>query len=161
MSGNTFLEQKFSEICQNKNWEAPLSWCMGGCFVLASFKAFNLKLYQTNTLGLCDYTIVATAINPTSAQNAVSTLSRICKKEKIKIISLEGIDTAQWILLDLGDFIVHVFSENFREVYDLDSIYKRQTVIEIPEEIYFEGNKAETFVKDTFNDLDSSERSYF
>jgi ribosome-associated protein len=45
------------------------------------------------------------------------------KKENIKPLSIEGKERADWILMDFGDFIVHVFSREAREYYSLEKLW--------------------------------------
>lgn len=40
-----------------------------------------------------------------------------------KPIRIEGLDTSDWILLDYGTFVVHVFSEDAREFYQLERLW--------------------------------------
>ena len=44
------------------------------------------------------------------------------KKENIKPLSIEGKERADWILMDFGSFIVHVFSREAREYYSLEKL---------------------------------------
>lgn len=39
-------------------------------------------------------------------------------------ISVEGYEAAEWILMDYGDFIVHIFSETARAYYDLERLWR-------------------------------------
>jgi len=45
------------------------------------------------------------------------------KREKIFPLSIEGKVRAEWILMDYGSFIVHVFSEKAREYYSLEKLW--------------------------------------
>jgi len=45
------------------------------------------------------------------------------KKEKIMPLSVEGRGLAEWILMDYGSFIIHVFSEKAREYYSLEKLW--------------------------------------
>ncbi len=45
------------------------------------------------------------------------------KKEKIMPLSVEGRELAEWILMDYGSFIIHVFSEKAREYYSLEKLW--------------------------------------
>ncbi len=45
------------------------------------------------------------------------------KKEKIMPLSVEGRKLAEWILMDYGSFIIHVFSERAREYYSLEKLW--------------------------------------
>ena len=45
------------------------------------------------------------------------------KKNKILISGVEGQDSADWILLDLGDYVVNIMSLDSRKLYDLESLW--------------------------------------
>ncbi|NQT79436.1 MAG: ribosome silencing factor [Candidatus Aminicenantes bacterium] len=45
------------------------------------------------------------------------------KKENIRPLSIEGRERAEWILMDFGSFIVHVFSQKAREYYSLEKLW--------------------------------------
>ena len=45
------------------------------------------------------------------------------KKEKIRPLSVEGRENAEWILMDYGSFIIHVFSDRAREYYSLEKLW--------------------------------------
>ena len=44
----------------------------------------------------------------------------------------EGKTSAEWVLLDYGDFVVHIFSERAREYYDLERLWRGAKQVEIP-----------------------------
>ena len=43
---------------------------------------------------------------------------------------LEGYDNAEWVLVDFGDFIVHVFQEKTRRLYDLERLWRQAKTVE-------------------------------
>ncbi|MEA2005114.1 MAG: ribosome silencing factor [Acidobacteriota bacterium] len=45
------------------------------------------------------------------------------KKLKIKPLSIEGKENAEWILMDYGNFVVHIFSKKAREYYSLEKLW--------------------------------------
>lgn len=45
-------------------------------------------------------------------------------------LRVEGLDAAQWVLLDYGDFIVHVFLDEAREFYDLERLWRDVPTLE-------------------------------
>jgi ribosome-associated protein len=45
------------------------------------------------------------------------------KKNGIKPLSVEGLKEGQWVLLDYGDVIIHIFYEALREFYDLEGLW--------------------------------------
>jgi ribosome-associated protein len=49
-----------------------------------------------------------------------------------RAISIEGYDNAEWILLDYGDLVVHVFTPHTRSFYDLERLWRDATPVAIP-----------------------------
>lgn len=52
----------------------------------------------------------------------------------VRPISREGEQTGSWILLDFGDFIVHVMDEETRRFYNLEGLWKEGRELELPPE---------------------------
>jgi ribosome-associated protein len=49
-------------------------------------------------------------------------------------ISLEGYDNAEWILMDYGDFLIHIFLPATREFYDLERLWRHAKKVDVPAE---------------------------
>lgn len=49
-------------------------------------------------------------------------------------VNIEGYQTGEWILMDYGDLVVHIFSEKARAYYDLDRLYREAKKLELPKE---------------------------
>ena len=47
-------------------------------------------------------------------------------------ISLEGYDNAEWILMDYGDFLIHIFLPPTREFYDLERLWRHAKKVDVP-----------------------------
>ena len=45
------------------------------------------------------------------------------KKNKIKLLSFEGLNHSDWILIDIGDIIIHLFRKETREYYNLEKMW--------------------------------------
>ena len=60
--------------------------------------------------------------------------SKLKKKSKFKPIRMEGYAQAEWILLDYGDFVVHVFNEKSRGFYDLERLWRDASLVKLPTE---------------------------
>jgi ribosome-associated protein len=48
--------------------------------------------------------------------------------------SLEGYDNAEWILMDYGDYLVHIFQEKARSYYDLERLWRHSKEVALPAE---------------------------
>lgn len=62
----------------------------------------------------------------------------------IRPISREGEQTGAWILLDFGDFIVHVMDEETRRFYNLEGLWKEGREIELPPEVPSSASQSST-----------------
>jgi len=56
------------------------------------------------------------------------------KKEGLRPLGIEGIREGRWVLLDYGDFVVHVFLASVREFYNFDRLWGSAPEIPLPEE---------------------------
>lgn len=84
-------------------------------------KAISLKLL--NLQGQCDYADYFVVMSATSIRHAQSMADAILSVRKTKSDDLEGYQTGDWILIDLGDIVVHIFQESTREHYNLDKLW--------------------------------------
>jgi ribosome-associated protein len=60
-----------------------------------------------------------------SRQNAAiaDAIEEELKKTGVRPLSVEGRETAEWVLMDYGSFVVHVFSEKARDYYSLEKLW--------------------------------------
>jgi ribosome-associated protein len=138
MAVNEYISSEVSKVISNTGFEFPLNHAMASAWIMANFKGDNLKIFDMRkTSALCDYSILATAQNATQARAMADEIAQNLRNQGAKIVSFEGYESADWILLDTGDIIVHVFNGPSRDVYDLDMIFARNKQVTIPEEFYF------------------------
>ncbi len=84
------------------------------------------KVVVLNLQGLTamsDYFVVATATNERQAQALSDSVEMAMKGEGRRPLSIEGYQSARWILLDYGDVIFHVFHEEARRFYGLERLW--------------------------------------
>jgi ribosome-associated protein len=135
---NEYIQGEVKKVIQNTSFEFPLNHAMATAWVIANYKGDNLKIFDMRkSSALVDYSILATAQNSTQARAMVDEISFNLKEQGAHIVSYEGYENADWILLDTGDIMVHVFNGPARDVYDLDMIYAKNPQVKIPEEFYF------------------------
>ena len=80
---------------------------------------------------LADYFIIATGTNRTQIQTIADETCEKLGRTGMPAKSVEGYDGANWILLDFGDIIVHVFDKENRLFYDLERIWRDGKEIDI------------------------------
>ena len=85
-------------------------------------------------LVITDYFVLATGQNVRQVLSIVEAVEEALTKEAhIKPISIEGLDEAAWVLLDYGDFIVHVFQPDVREYYRLETLWGDAPIVDVIE----------------------------
>lgn len=138
MAINEYIQNEVKKVITNTSFEFPLNHAMATAWILANFKGDNLKIFDMRkSTSLCDFSVIATAQNPTQARAMIDEVSTNLKQQGANIVSYEGYESADWILLDTGDIMVHVFNGPARDVYDLDMVYAKNAQVKIPEEFYF------------------------
>jgi ribosome-associated protein len=88
-------------------------------------KAFDLDVLSVGGLtSIADYFIITSANSERQAQAiADNILSQLRDELKVKPLLVEGTTPGRWILLDFGDFIVHIFTEDVRRFYGLERLW--------------------------------------
>ena len=88
-------------------------------------KAFDLNVLSVGELtSIADYFILASASNERQAAAiADSVQESLREKMKVKPLLVEGATPGRWVLLDYGDFIFHVFTEDTRRFYGLERLW--------------------------------------
>ena len=105
-------------------------------------KALDVKILEISRLSsIADYLVLASGQSDKQAQAIADSVKQGLKKFG-KVIDIEGLKEGNWVVIDYGDVIVHVFKEEIRHYYDLDSLWAQAPLLEIPEEYLWEGKKA-------------------
>lgn len=82
-----------------------------------------------------DYFVITSGTNERQVQAISDGVVDTLKKSGTPAARVEGYKTAEWILLDYGDFVVHVFDEKARKFYDLERLWRESRRVELPSEV--------------------------
>jgi len=89
-------------------------------------KAENIVLIDLNEVSIpTSYFIIAETDNTAHAKALVNVLR---ESLKLKPNHSEGFKERKWIVLDYGDFVVHIFEKAAREFYDIESLWSDHIV---------------------------------
>ena len=80
-----------------------------------------------------DTFVLCTGLNARQVQAISDAVEKALKEEGGRAIGIEGRQNAEWVLMDYGDFIVHVFSPQARDFYDLERLWRRARRIPVPD----------------------------
>lgn len=88
-------------------------------------KAFDLDVLSVGALtSIADYFVLASASNERQAAAIADAIEAQLKEQlRVRPLLIEGTTPGRWILLDYGDFIVHIFTEDVRRFYGLERLW--------------------------------------
>ena len=99
---------------------------------LDSKKGLEIKLVKIQDISsIADYFVIATGTSNTHVKALADEVQFKLDQEGISVSHVEGYRSDSWILLDYVDVIVHVFSEEAREYYDLERLWQDGEQIDI------------------------------
>lgn len=103
----------------------------------AEKKAFDmLALDLRDIASFTEFFIIASGSNQRQVQAIADEISEQLKKQlQTRAVRIEGYNVAEWVLLDYGDFIVHIFNKESREFYDLARLWRDARKVELPEDL--------------------------
>ena len=104
------------------------------CKALDAKKAIDIKVIDTQGISvMADYFIISTAGNPNQVQAMVDNVEETMEKAGYMVKHVEGSRGSNWILMDFGDVIVHIFDEENRLFYDLERIWRDGVLVDAKE----------------------------
>ena len=81
---------------------------------------------------ICRAMVIATGNNPSQVQAIVENVKDRCRQElNQRPAAMDGMRNAEWVAMDYGDVMVHVFLPQAREHYDLEHLWADAPVTEI------------------------------
>ncbi|MGE0883471.1 MAG: ribosome silencing factor [Blastocatellales bacterium] len=104
---------------------------------LAAFYADSKKAQDILVLKLSaiteftDYFVICSGSSTRQTQSIADEITDQLKKLKVRPLHTEGYNNGEWILIDYGIFVVHVFTEQSRQFYDLERLWRDAERVEI------------------------------
>jgi len=99
-------------------------------------KAMDLVLLDLREIAtFTDYFLITSGANQRQVQAIADEVVDKLKKSGTPAARVEGYRTAEWILVDYGDFVIHVFEDKARKFYDLERLWRESNRFELPAEI--------------------------
>jgi ribosome-associated protein len=95
-------------------------------------KALNLTVLDLREIAsFTDYFVIASGTNRRQVQAISDEVVEQLKHSGTRAARVEGYQTAEWILVDYGDFVVHVFDEKARRFYDLERLWREARRVDV------------------------------
>src|SRR4051812_22162300 len=103
----------------------------------ADKKAFDMVALDLRKIAsFTEFFLIASGSNQRQVQAIADDINEQLKKQmERRAVRVEGYNSAEWVLLDYGDFIVHVFNNESREFYDLARLWRDAGRVQLPEDL--------------------------
>lgn len=91
---------------------------------LEDVKAQDIKVFNTTDItSMFDRVIIASGTSNRQTRALANSVANSARAHKIPIIAFEGQDTGEWVLLDLGDIVIHCMQPEIRRYYNLEEVW--------------------------------------
>tara|TARA_Y200000002_G_C22574497_1_gene618116 strand:- start:510 stop:854 length:345 start_codon:yes stop_codon:yes gene_type:complete len=95
---------------------------------LDELKAINICSFEVEKISsFTSFIMIASGTSGRHIQSIADKVIENLKNNKIEILGTEGTEAKDWILIDAGEVIINIMSEDSREHYDLESLWDRKT----------------------------------
>ena len=103
----------------------------------AEKKAHDLVVLDLREVAsFTDYFVITSGTNVRQVQAIADEVQEQLRKQLgVRPARVEGYKTAEWVLLDYGDFIFHVFEEKSRRFYDLERLWRDAARVTLPPDV--------------------------
>lgn len=82
---------------------------------------------------IADYFVISTGNSETQVKAITKEIKDKINEANVEVKGIEGLSQARWVLIDLGDVVVHVFHKEDREFYNLERLWGDAPRLEIKE----------------------------
>lgn len=97
-------------------------------------KAYDLILMEVREhTSIADYFVICSGRSDRQVQSIAQGIEEKLGEMDIFPLSIEGLNRAQWVVMDFSDVIVHIFYQPVREFYDLEGLWGHAPRVELPE----------------------------
>ncbi|MFP4977382.1 ribosome silencing factor [Paenibacillus sp. CN-4] len=93
-------------------------------------KAMNVVALDLRGVSLIsDYFVICHGNSDTQVQAIATEVRKVTQEAGQTIRGIEGMDSARWVLMDLGDVVVHIFHRDEREYYNIERLWSDAKVV--------------------------------
>ncbi len=104
-------------------------------------KSFQIVALDVSEMtSLADSFVLCSGANPRQVGAIVDNVAEKLRSEGHRPLHVEGESTCEWVLMDYGDFVIHVFCEERRNYYALDRLWSSAPRLEVASALPGEGS---------------------
>lgn len=95
-------------------------------------KAGNIIALNLKEISLvADYFVICHGNSDTQVLAIANEIRKTAHEGNVMVKGIEGMDTGRWVLIDLGDVVIHVFHREERDYYSLERLWSDAKVVEL------------------------------
>ena len=99
-------------------------------------KAGNLVILKVRELSsFTDYFVICSGTSDRQVRSIADHVEERLKKEGILPLGVEGRQGGNWILMDYGEVVLHIFFEATREFYDIERLWAEAPALTVPDSV--------------------------
>lgn len=97
-------------------------------------KAVNMIALDLREIAsFTEFFVIASGTNQRQVQAIADEINEQLKKQlRRRPVRIEGYSSAEWVLMDYGDFVIHLFDKEARDFYDLERLWRDARRVEMP-----------------------------
>lgn len=93
-------------------------------------KAMNVVALDLRTISpISDYFVICHGNSDIQVQAIATEVRKVVHEAGGIIRGMEGVDSARWVLIDMGDVVVHIFHRDEREYYNIERLWSDAKVV--------------------------------
>ena len=93
-----------------------------------------LILHVAPLTSIADYLVLCPADSDRQVRAIADHIEKTLAEQQVRPLSLEGLALSQWVAMDYGDVIVHIFRTDLRHIYTLERLWGDAKQVKIPTE---------------------------
>jgi ribosome-associated protein len=87
-------------------------------------KAYDLRVLQLGEVtSFTDYFLICSGTSERQVKAIADSVQQTMKDERVRPLQVEGYKNGRWVLMDYGDFVVHIFDQETRSFYGLERLW--------------------------------------
>ena len=96
-------------------------------------KALDVEILDVSgKVDYADYLVLASGTSDRHVQAIADNVEAVLRKKRVTLLGIEGLPSSQWVLMDFGDVVVHVFAGELRGYYDLEGLWLDAARVPVP-----------------------------